>query len=328
MRYVSHKKSETVLGYSLGLEASEIPENLSDNDVLIKVAAAGVNRADLYQAEGKYRPPAGASQILGLEVSGEIVKIGKNVKSQAVGSKVCALLQGGGYAEYVSVPEWRVLSVPKNIDLIHAAGIPEVFFTAYLNLFELANLKPSETVLIHGGASGVGTAAIQIASQFGAKVITTAGSDEKCRLCEKLGASLAINYKKQDFLEKITEFTGGNGVNVILDMVGGSYLQRNLKVLANRGHMVIIGFIESNVAEVNLAPVLLKNLTIKGSTLRSQSEEDIYNLVQSIRNNIWPLFESGKISPVIDSIFKFDEAMKAHEKMRGFAHSGKILLVP
>lgn len=323
MRYLKVTSSKN--NYSLKVDKCEKPA-ISAHDVLIKTYAAGVNRADIFQAEGSYSPPEGASEILGLEVSGEIVETGQEVKTHSVGDKVCALLQGGGYAEYVSVPEWRVLPVPEGVDMEAAAGISETFFTAYLNLFELARLKPNETVLIHGGASGVGTSAIQLAKVFNTKVIITAGTDEKCKLCKKLGADKAINYKKEDFVKAVKEATEGRGADIVLDIVGGDYFQKNLSALAKRGRMICLSFLNGSKAKINMAPLLMKNITIIGSTLRSRSEEEIYDLAQSVRTVIWPLFEQKKISPVIDSIVSFEEADKAHKRMKNFKNTGKIIL--
>lgn len=311
--------------YSLDIAECNLPI-IRDHEILIKVAAVGLNRADIYQAEGSYLPPEGASPVLGLEVSGEVAKTGDKVKTHSVGDKVCAILQGGGYATYIAVPEWRALPIPSNVKLIEAAAIPETFFTAYLNLFELARLKPGETVLIHGGSSGLGTSAIQLAKEFGADVIITSGSDEKCLFCTSLGADVAINYKTEDYVEAVKEITGGKGVNVIMDIVGGEYFQRNMKALSIRGRMLLLSFITGAKIEVNLAPILMKNLTIIGSTMRSRTEEEIYNLAQSIRSTVWPMFEDGRIKPVIDSIFDMKDAAKAHTRMQNFMNKGKILL--
>ncbi len=306
--------------YILAIAESDIPP-LSSQDVLIKVAASGVNRADIYQAMGRYRPPPGAPSALGLEVSGEIMKIGMDVKMHAVGDTVCALLQGGGYAEYAAAPEWRALRIPAGLDSIQAASLPEALFTVYLNLFELARLKPGERVLIQGGASGIGVMAIQMAKAFGARVFATAGSSEKCRLCLELGAEKTINYHEEDFVSAL-----GEEMDVILDIVGGGYFQKHLKLAANGGRIISIGFIESAKAEINAAPLLLKNLTWIGSALRSRSEKEIYSLAQSLHTVVWPLIESGKIKPVIDSVFSLEKSGKAHERMQAFKHAGKIIL--
>lgn len=306
--------------YTLAIAEADVPVP-SNHDIVIKVAAAGVNRADLYQAEGRYAPPLGAPDILGLEVAGEVIKTGTDVKMHRVGDKVCALLRGGGYAEYASVPEWHALPIPDGLTMPEAATLPEALFTVYLNLFELARLKPGERILIQGGASGIGVMAIQLARALGARAFTTAGSAEKCRLCMKLGAERAVNYHEEDFISAL-----GEEMDVILDIIGGSYFQKHLKLAAGNGRIISIGFIESARAEVNFAPLLLKNLTWIGSALRSRSEEEIYNLAQSLRAVVWPLIEEGKIRPVIDSVFSFSEVQKAHSRMRRFEHAGKMLL--
>lgn len=313
--------------YDLVVQNSTIPSPIGKHEVLIKVAACGVNRADMYQAEGTYLPPEGVSNILGLEVSGEIVKIGSSVKSLKIGDKVCALLQGGGYSEYVSVTEWRVLPIPIGYDIIKAAAFPEAVFTSYLNLLEIGRLSPKDSVLIHGGASGVGTIALQIAKIFANKVFTTAGSEIKCNLCEKLGATKAINYKEQDFVKEIKKANDNYGVDLILDIVGGEYFQKNLKLLNKYGRLISIAFINGAKQEINLTPLLMKNITWTGSTLRSKSEQKIYELSKSIHSVIWPIIEEGKINPIIDSVYKFDDAKKAHDKMKNFSNAGKMLLI-
>ncbi len=312
--------------YSLAVTDDAPTPVPGDHDVLIKVAAAGVNRADIYQAQGTYNPPEGASPILGLEVSGEIITLGKKVRSHSVGDKVCALLSGGGYAEFAAVPEWRVLSLPAGLSPEEAAGLPEAIFTSYLSLMELARLCPGESVLIHGGVSGIGTIAIQLARAFGATVYATAGNAEKTALCEKLGAARGIHYKNQDFVEEIKTLTDGSGVDVVLDMVGGSYLQRNMKAMAKYGRMVSIAFIEGAMAELNLGALLMKNLTWTGMTLRSRSEEQIYDLAQSIRTMVWPLIEQGKIRPLVDRVYPLEQAVEAHKRMCAFGHAGKLVL--
>jgi len=306
--------------YSLILDEVDTPK-CGEHDVIIKIHAAGLNRADIFQAQGNYPPPEGASEILGLEAAGEIVEMGAEVKNFSLGDKVFGLLSGGGYAEYASVACWRILPIPSDMDMINAAGVAEAVYTVHRTLFDLAKLKPTESVLIHGGASGIGTMAIQMAKAIGvAQIYATAGTDEKCKLCEDLGAKQAINYKKEDFVEIIKE------VDVVLDMVGGSYFQKNMKILKLYGRLISISFLEGAKTEVNFAPLLLKNLKLIGSTLRSRSEEEIHDLTQSIRTTILPLIESGQIKPVIDSVFPLEEARKAHEKMQNFKHSGKIIL--
>ncbi len=311
--------------YQLSLGECHTP-SVDEHDILIKVAASGVNRADIYQAQGSYPAPKGASPILGLEVSGEVIQLGSKVRSHSIGDKVCALLQGGGYAQYVSVPEYRALAIPENMDIVTAGGIMETYSTAYLNLMEIGKLQPGQTVLIHGGASGVGTAAIQISHHFGCKVITTAGSKKKCEICRSIGADYAINYKKEDFVSLCKEITGGKGVDLVLDMVGGDYIQKNLKVLKYAGKMISIAFIKGSSIELDISSILMKNITYIGSTLRSKDEEFVYDLLQSLREIVWPLFESGQIKPVIDSVYKFADVQRAHYEMIDFKHAGKIIL--
>lgn len=300
---------------------------LDSHEVQIQIAAIGINRADIYQTQGNYPPPEGASDILGLECSGTIIAMGDKVKTHAVGDEVCALVQGGAYAEAVNVPEWRALQVPKNVSLEHAAALPEACFTAYYNMMEKARLKPGESILIHGGTSGVGSIAIQMAAAYGAQVYATAGSDEKCQRCLDLGASLAINYKNDDFVAVLKEHCP-DGVNVVIDMVGGDYMTRNCKVMAENGRLVSIAFINGSKTEVNFAPFFMKNLTLMGSTLRNRNEEEIYNLAQSLRTMVWPWVEEGSITPLIDSTYALGEVQQAHARMEDFAHSGKILLIP
>lgn len=311
--------------YTVFLTSQPMPE-LAAHDVRIAVSAAGVNRADIYQAQGKYPPPEGASDILGLEVSGTITDIGSEVRTHVVGDEVCALLPGGGYANIVTVPEWRALPVPDAVDLVDAAGIPEVYATVFLNLFELARMKPTETVLVHGGSSGIGTAAIQLVKALGGSIFVTAGSDEKCRFCESLGADKAINYNRDDFVDIVQELTQGEGVQIILDMVGGDYIARNFKALGRGGRMVSIACINGAKLEGSMAPLLMKHLTWMGSTLRSRSEEEIYHLMQSLRNSVWPLFAAGKLRTVTDRMFPLGDAQQAHDYMQSGQHKGKILL--
>lgn len=300
---------------------------LTAHEVRIEVAYAGVNRADLYQAEGRYAPPPGVTDVLGLEVSGVITAIGAEVRSLKLGDHVCALLTGGGYATQVQVAEWRVLPIPLGFSLQHAACLPEALFTSYLNLMELGQLSPGQRVLIHGGASGVGVMAVQLAKQFGAEVYCTVGSPEKAALCTQLGASMAIQYRTQDFESVIADTTRGEGVHLILDMVGGDYISKNLRALAQGGTLLQIAFIEAAKAQVNLAPLLTRNLKMMGSTLRSQPEEKIYALAQSLRNMVWPWLESSQIQVVLDSIVPWQDAADAHARLRHFQHAGKVVLL-
>jgi len=297
-----------------------------DGEVLIKVAVAGVNRPDCLQREGNYAPPSGATDIPGLEVSGEIVAMGSGVTNWKVGDRVCALVAGGGYAQYVSAPVEQCLPVPAGLSMIEAAALPETFFTVWTNVFDRAALQAGETLMIHGGSSGIGTTAIQMASQMGARVIVTAGSAEKCQACVDLGAERAVNYHDEDFVEIAREFGGGRGVNVILDMVGGDYIPRNIKSLAPDGRLVSIAFLRGPKTEINFMPVMLKRLTLTGSTLRSQSVERKGKIAVSLLQNVWPLIDAGKIKPVIHSTFALDQAAEAHTLMETNSHIGKIML--
>jgi NADPH2:quinone reductase len=289
----------------------------ADGEVLIRVHAAGVNRPDILQRLGHYPPPAGASDILGLEVAGV---------REDTGEVVCALLSGGGYAEYVTAPVGQCLSIPKGLSMIEAASLPETVFTVWDNLFLRGGLKAGEAVLIHGGASGIGTTAIQMAKAFGARVIVTAGSDEKCAACRTLGADLAINYKTQDFVAEAKKFAGDFGVNVVLDMVGGAYLPRNLEVLAMNGRHVSIAFQQGAKAEVDIRAIMQKRLVLTGSTLRSRTAEEKATLAQDVQRNVWGLIESGAVRPVIFKTFPLDQAAQAHQALENGDHVGKIVL--
>ena len=293
--------------------------------VLIKVFAAGINRPDILQRQGFYPPPVDASPILGLEVAGEIAEVGENVSEWKIGDRVCALVNGGGYAEYAIAPAAQCLPVPDNFSFIQAAVLPETFFTVWHNLFQRAKLKPGERLLVHGGASGIGTTAIQLAVAFGVKVFATAGSFEKCKAIESLNA-LAINYRDQDFVSEIKNQTHGQGVNVILDMVGGDYIQRNFSAATKDGRIVNIAFLNGSKIELDLMPVMLKRLTLTGSTLRAQSPQIKADIAQEIGQQVWPLLNAQKIKPVIDSVFSFEDVAKAHEIMESNQHIGKIVL--
>lgn len=295
-------------------------------EVLIRVAAAGVNRPDAVQREGHYPPPPGAPDTLGLEVAGVIAAKGAGVDDFALGDAVCALVAGGGYAEYCVAPAGQVLPVPQGFSMIEAAAIPETFFTVWSNLFERAHLKAGETLLVHGGTSGIGTTAIMLARAMGVRVFTTAGSDDKCAACLKLGADLAINYRSQDFVEVIKTATDGKGVDVILDMVGGSYTDRNLRSLAVDGRLAQIAFLQGAKVEMSLLPVMLKRLTITGSTLRNREVAFKSAVAAALHSHVWPLFERGEIRPVIDSTFPLDQAVEAHRRLETSAHIGKIVL--
>lgn len=295
-------------------------------EVLIKVAAAGVNRADILQRQGKYPPPPGASPLPGLEVSGTITALGANVRGWREGDAVCALLAGGGYAEYCTVPVEQLLPIPSGVALADAAALPEACFTVWQTVFMKAALKPGETLLVHGGASGIGTMAIQLAKAHGATVYATAGTAEKCAACEALGAKRAINYRTEDFAEAILAETGGHGADVILDMVGGEYISRNFAVAAPDGRIVMISFLKGAKTEANFAPLLVKRLSLMGSTLRSLPISEKAIISQELMRAVWPWIEAGKVNPVIDRRFTLAQAADAHAYMESGAHTGKILL--
>jgi len=297
----------------------------TDSQVLIKVAAAGVNRPDVFQRMGFYPPPPGVTDIPGLEASGTIVAVGSAVQRWKVGDQVCALLSGGGYAEYAVAEESICLPIPEGLSLIDAAALPETCFTVWHNLFERAELQAGEWLLVHGGSSGIGTTAIQMASAMGIKVIATAGSDEKCAACEKLGAVKAINYRQQDFVQACQEITG-TGVNVILDMVGGDYVQQNFAACAPKARIVNIAFLRGSKVEVDLLPLMLKQLVLTGSTLRAQPIENKARIAAGVESQVWPLIAQGKFKPVINSRFPLAQASEAHTLMESNQHIGKLLL--
>ncbi|MEQ8227108.1 MAG: NAD(P)H-quinone oxidoreductase [Rhodospirillales bacterium] len=294
-------------------------------EVLIKVAAAGVNRPDVVQRQGHYAPPEGTTDIPGLEVSGTVVGLGEGAGDWALGDRLCALVAGGGYGEYVTAPTEQCLPVPEGLSMVEAAALPETFFTVWTNLYERGDLKPGEALMVHGGTSGIGTTAIQVASQLGAKVIATAGSAEKCQACLDLGADRAVDYREEDFVDAAKDFTGGKGVDVILDMVGGDYIARNLKSLNRDGRLVNIAFMKGSKAEINFMPLMLKRLTITGSTLRAQSVARKGIIARAVRETVWPLITDGKVKPVIYKTFSLDQAKEAHELMESNRHIGKIV---
>jgi len=296
------------------------------NEVLIEVAAAGVNRPDVLQRKGGYPPPPGASDIPGLEVAGTILAAGAGANTWKTGDRVCALVTGGGYAEYVAAPAPQCLPIPRGLTLVEAAGLPETFFTVWVNVFERAGLKGSETLLIQGGSSGIGVTAIQMARAFGHRVFVTAGSAEKCTACEKLGASRAINYRTEDFVAVVKELTGGKGVDVILDMVGGDYVPRELACLADDGRLSLIAFLGGTRATIDMTDILRRRLTITGSTLRARSVEVKKAIARSLEQKVWPLIEAGRIKPVIYRTFRLEEASAAHALMESSAHVGKIIM--
>lgn len=297
-------------------------------EVLIEVAAAGVNRADLLQRQGRYAPPPGAPPYPGLECSGRITALGEGVTSWRTGDEVCALLAGGGYAERVAVPEGQVLPVPENVDVITAAAFPEATCTVYLNLIQVAGMTKGQTVLVHGGASGIGTIAIQLAKTLGARVACTAGSAEKLARCRELGADIAINYREEDFVAALGEATGGAGADVILDIMGASYLERNLAALATYGHLVIIGFLGGVRTEFNLPALHAKQGNMHGTTLRARPPRDKAVVVAGVGDDVWPLIGAGQITAVIDRKLPMSQAAEAHRAMAASAHVGKILLLP
>ena len=312
-------------GDSSVLYIGEAPKPIiGDNEVLIKVTAAGVNRPDILQRQGGYPPPKGASEILGLEVSGKIVEIGKNIDLDFKGKEVCALVTGGGYAEYVKTTLATVLPVPKGLNVVDAAAIPETFFTVWTNLFNSGSLKKNETLLIHGGASGIGITAALIAKAMGIKFCTTVGSVKKKKFMEQLGSTLTINYQNEDFEEVIKKEL--KGVDVILDIVGGEYFQKNINILNKFGRLINIAYLQGPVVKANLLPIMLKRLIVTGSTLRIRSDEEKQNIRDSIKTYIWPLFENETINMIIDKKFSFNDVKKAHEYMENNENIGKLLL--
>ena len=306
----------------LKMSMRKIPEPAC-GEVIIRVAYAGVNRPDVLQRSGKYNPPPNASDLPGLEASGTIAAVGPGVSDWKIGDEVCALLPGGGYAEYAATPAAHCLPVPKGMRLNEAACLPETFFTVWSNVFTRGKLKAGEKILVHGGSSGIGTTAIQLAHAFGARVFTTVGSEEKRQACLRLGAECAINYRTEDF-ESVMRDEGG--ADVILDMVGGEYIPKNIKCLTDDGRLVQIAFLQYSKVELNFAHLMVRRLTITGSTLRPQSDLAKARIAADLLKNVWPLLESGRISPVIDSEFLIAEAAAAHTRMESSKHIGKILL--
>jgi putative PIG3 family NAD(P)H quinone oxidoreductase len=297
-----------------------------DREVLIRVDAAGVNRPDVLQRRGQYPPPPGASDIPGLEVAGTIVAVGAGADRWQADGRVCALVAGGGYAEYCIAPAAQCLPIPENVDVVSAAAIPETFFTVWTNLFQRGALRGGERVLIHGGTSGIGTTAIQLAHALGSIVYATAGTDEKCAACRRLGASVAINYRESDFVDVIRRETNGAGVAVILDIVGGDYFNRNIDCLAIDGRLVQIGLLGGATSTIDLGRVMRRRLTITGSTLRVRSIEEKGALARDVEKNVWPLLASRRVSPVIDRTFALSEAAAAHRRMETGDHIGKLVL--
>jgi NADPH2:quinone reductase len=309
------------------LQPIELPvPDPGEGEVLIKVSAAGVNRPDLMQREGKYPPPPGASEIPGLEVAGTIVAKGIGAERWNAGEHVCALVAGGGYAEYCVAPAKQCLPVPAGLDLVSAAAVPETFFTVWTNVFERGRLRAGESFLVHGGSSGIGTTAIQLARAFGATVFATAGSKEKCEACERIGAARAVNYRKEDFVSVLLGATDGRGVNVILDMVGGDYFSRNVDLLALEGRLLQIALLRGARAEINLTRLLRQRLTVTGSTLRSRSIDEKGEIAKALERAVWPLLESGNVRPIVYATFPLTQAADAHRVMEAGQHIGKIVL--
>lgn len=304
-----------------------VPEPAA-GEVLIKVAAAGVNRPDVLQRQGGYAPPPGTSDIPGLEVAGEIVALGAGVEDLSTGDSVTALVAGGGYAEYCAAPAPQCLPVPGDLSLTEAAALPETFFTVWSNVFDRGGLQAGEVFLVHGGSSGIGTAAIQLAKAFGARVFATAGSADKCRACEDLGAEKAIDYRDEDFVATVKEASGGKGADLILDMVGGDYIARDIELLAPDGRLVFIAFLRGPKAEINFMPVMRKRLTVTGSTLRPRDIAFKGAIAQALRDRVWPLISAGQVKPLMYKTFPLAEAAEAHRLMESSAHIGKIVLTP
>jgi putative PIG3 family NAD(P)H quinone oxidoreductase len=310
---------------TLSLTTRAIPKP-SAHQVLIKVAAAGVNRPDVMQRKGLYPPPPGASDIPGLEISGTVIALGEQIEDLNIGDQVCALVTGGAYAECCLASADCCLPIPAGLSLVQTAALPETFFTVWSNVFDRARLQPGETLLVHGGSSGIGTTAIQMAKAFNAKVFVTAGSAEKCRRCLQLGADAAINYHDEDFVETILNLTQNKGVDVILDMVGGDYLPRNIKCMADDARLVQIAVQHGPKTDINLLPIMLKRLTITGSTLRARDDTFKADIAKQLLSNVWPLLATGKIKPIIHCSFSLSDAAKAHELMESSQHFGKIIL--
>lgn len=309
----------------LRLARRAVPEPAA-GELLIRVAAAGVNRPDLMQRQGRYPPPPGASDIPGLELAGTVEARGEGVASWAAGDRVCALVTGGGYAEYCVAPAPQCLPIPRTLNDPEAAALPEALFTVWTNVFERGHLVAGETLLVHGGSSGIGTTAIQLARAMGARVLATAGSRQKCDACLELGAERAIEYRDEDFVAATREATAGRGADVILDMLGGSYVARDLAALAPEGRLVLIALQGGATAEVSLLPLLHHRLTITGSTLRPRSVAEKGRIARALRENVWPLLESGRVRPLIDSSFPLAQAAAAHRRMESGVHIGKIVL--
>ena len=323
MRHIAHEAGGPEL---MRMATGPVPTPKA-GELLIRVEAAGVNRPDVQQRKGAYPPPPGASPLLGLEVAGEVVALGDGVEGFTVGDKVCALANGGGYAEYCSAPAGQCLPWPTGYDAIRAAALPETYFTVWANLFQLGRLQPGERALVHGGTSGIGVTAIQLAHEFGSRVYATAGTREKCDACLRFGADAAINYKEADFAASIKEFTEGKGVDVVLDMVGGAYAAQNLRCLAMDGRLVLIAFLGGSKAEgLDLTPIMVRRLTVTGSTMRPRTAAQKAAIATALRETVWPVLEAGRCGPVIHAVFPLDKADEAHRLMESSTHIGKIML--
>ena len=322
MRYVDHGNGGGPEVLKVAIR--EVPE-LGAGEVLIEVIAAGVNRPDCIQRSGRYPPPADASPHLGLEVAGRIVALGQGVTEWNIGEAVCALANGGGYAEYAAAPAGQVLPVPAGLTMLQAAALPETYFTVWANLVERGRLAAGDTVLIHGGSSGIGITAIQIAKAWGATVICTVGNAQKAAACLALGADAAIDYRQQDFVAQTLKITGSRGVNLILDMVGGTYVEKNLKLLAVDGRLVQIAFLQPSKVEIDLMPIMTKRLTVTGSTMRPRSAANKADLAAALRTHIWPMLEQGRLLPSLYKVFALEQAAEAHALMESSEHIGKIM---
>jgi hypothetical protein len=323
MKYIDHGRGGDA--DVLRLAERDLPE-VGAGEVLIRVAYAGVNRPDVLQRAGSYPPPRGASPHLGLEVAGVVAAVGQGVPEWQKGDRVCALVNGGGYAEYVAAPAGQVLPVPAGLSMAQAAALPETVLTVWANVVERGRLQTGETLLVHGGTSGIGVAAIQIAKALGARVFCTVGTPEKAGAAQKLGADAAIDYRRRDFMVEVSKLTEGRGVDVILDMVGGPYIERNLRSLALEGRLVQIAFMQTAKVEVDWMPLMLRRLTFTGSTLRARSAEEKARLSRAVQDNVWPMVEDGRVQAVIDRVFPLDSAAEAHRRMESSDHIGKILL--
>ncbi len=323
MRYVAHGSGGPA--EVLHIEEGPLPQ-LKSGEVLIEVHYAGINRPDVLQRSGSYPPPPGASPLLGLEVAGTIVAKADDVTMWEIGDQVCALTPGGGYAEYCAAPALNCLPVPEGLSLLEAAALPENYFTVWTNVFERAALRAGETFLVHGGSSGIGLTAIQLAKEFGATVITTVGNAAKADFCRGIGADLAINYRDQDFADEVTRFTNKRGVDVILDMVGGEYINKNLRALALNGRLAQIAFLQGSSAQIDAMPIMLKRLTFTGSTLRPRTIEEKAAIGRALLDKVWPALAAGRCKPVIHEVFPLEEAAAAHKLMESSVHIGKIML--